>query len=404
MRAFFCDFTVFQNVNLICVLHGGEAVCDHDDRSAIREPFKRTLHRRFVFGVGKRRRFVQDEHGRIFEHDARNGNTLLLSARKVHALAADDGVHAMRELVQNIVALCVMESGEHLFPRCRRSAHAHVFKDGSFEQFAVLKDISDGIVQRLPVNILDVDAAHFDRARRRIPKTGYKSRSRRLSSAGGPYKRHRFTRFYIKSDAVDGVPVRTFICKRHVLKRNGIILRGLRRGRFGQRLDRQDTVDTLQGVGNDHIVFAHKHDLHQRDRDDGRKNDIKDEVQKEGSVHTARSKAKPRDDERHEHAVNSGRECDHRPHQAFGVGDYPCMVTVYGAFETLEREYRLPECLDDGYAAHIFHRLVVHVFERALILFHLARHVLSRHFGHDDKAEDGRNKAQKSEPPVEHEE
>ena len=133
----------------------------------------------------------------------------------------------MRELVQNIVALCVMESGEHLFPRCRRSAHAHVFKDGSFEQFAVLKDISDGIVQRLPVNILDVDAAHFDRARRRIPKTGYKSRSRRLSSAGGPYKRHRFTRFYIKSDAVDGVPVRTFICKRHVLKRNGIILRGL---------------------------------------------------------------------------------------------------------------------------------------------------------------------------------
>ena len=67
------------------------------------------------------------------------------------------------------------------------------------------------------------------------------------------------------------------------------------------------------------------------------------------------------------------------------------MIAVDRAFETLERKDRLPERLDDRYAAHILYRLVVHCFERALILFHLARHALARHFRHDDKAEDGRD-------------
>lgn len=67
------------------------------------------LHRHFVFRVGKRRRFIQNKNERIFEHDASNGNPLLFSARKIHALASDDGIHALRELRQNVVALCVVE-------------------------------------------------------------------------------------------------------------------------------------------------------------------------------------------------------------------------------------------------------------------------------------------------------
>ena len=65
MRAAARHLPAVQHINFIGVLNGREAVRNDDERLIPYDFGDGALHLLFVFGVGKRRCFVQDDDGRI---------------------------------------------------------------------------------------------------------------------------------------------------------------------------------------------------------------------------------------------------------------------------------------------------------------------------------------------------
>src|ERR1700691_635250 len=82
---------------------GGEAVGDDNDSTAFHEVGKRGLDQGFAFCVEGRGGFVEDQHGRVVEDSAGDGQALTLPAGKAEPFFADDGVvtvgHAFDEVV-----------------------------------------------------------------------------------------------------------------------------------------------------------------------------------------------------------------------------------------------------------------------------------------------------------------
>src|SRR5919202_1942854 len=69
--------------------HGGEPVGD-DERGPIQhQPFERLLHEHLGFGVERARRLVEEEHGRVLEDGAGDGDALALAARERDAALAE---------------------------------------------------------------------------------------------------------------------------------------------------------------------------------------------------------------------------------------------------------------------------------------------------------------------------
>ena len=72
--------TVLEHKDPVGVHHSGEPVGDHDDGAALRQRVEGRLHLRLVVGVCKGGGLVQDQHRRIFQHGAGDGQPLGLSA------------------------------------------------------------------------------------------------------------------------------------------------------------------------------------------------------------------------------------------------------------------------------------------------------------------------------------
>src|SRR5258708_22016805 len=82
----FGDAARVQNDDAVGPLDGRQAVRDHQRRAAAHERFQRRLHMALRFAVEGGGRLVEDEHRRILEERARDGEPLPLSARKAHAV------------------------------------------------------------------------------------------------------------------------------------------------------------------------------------------------------------------------------------------------------------------------------------------------------------------------------
>ena len=78
MSALLHDTAMVDHENLIGVTHRFQPVRDHDDRLIARQRLDRPLQPVFVFRIDVRRRFVQDDNGRVFQHGAGNGDALPL--------------------------------------------------------------------------------------------------------------------------------------------------------------------------------------------------------------------------------------------------------------------------------------------------------------------------------------
>ena len=80
MRPLFDYGAVAQNYYLIDVPDGREAVGDDDRGSTVHQSLQSLQQSCFRFRVEGRGRLIQDEHGRILEKGAGNGQTLPLAA------------------------------------------------------------------------------------------------------------------------------------------------------------------------------------------------------------------------------------------------------------------------------------------------------------------------------------
>src|SRR5689334_16712584 len=98
MRTALDDPTAFEHENLIGVDHGREAVSDDEYRPSREEPVDGFLDESLRFGIERRRRFVENENGRIDQQGARDRNALALAAGEPCAALAEDGFVALGQL------------------------------------------------------------------------------------------------------------------------------------------------------------------------------------------------------------------------------------------------------------------------------------------------------------------
>ena len=265
---------------------------------------------------------------------------------------------------------------------------------------AVLKHEGNRVHQLVFFNVLHIDPADGNTAALRIKEAGNERRQRGFSAAGGSDKRHRLSRADGKRNILHGIFC-AVIAEGYLIQRHGAVLRMLRCARLRKRGALQNTVNAGDGVLHDHAVFAHEHQLGERQRDDRRDDDVKEQVQQHAAVRTAAGEQKAACNQKHKHAVDRQRIEGHRPAHLLCVCDDPTLVVVDGALELFEGENRLTEGLDDGNPPHVLHRLPRHVRKRVLILCHLLLHPLAGHACHHGKGKRHRHKAQKPQPPVE---
>ena len=114
MGALLDDLTVIDNEYFVGMAHSFQPVSNHDDRLIVGQ-FRNGLHQLlFIFGVNIGSGFVQNDDWCVLHNRPGDGNALALAAGKRAACLADDGVKALRQRHDKVVAPRLLCSGLHL--------------------------------------------------------------------------------------------------------------------------------------------------------------------------------------------------------------------------------------------------------------------------------------------------
>ena len=120
----------------------------------------------------------------------------------------------------------------------------------------------------------------------------------------------------------------------------------------------ENTVNAVDRVGNDHVVFAHIHKACHRKRYNGRYDDIKQHVKQQLRSYRAVREPERPDDKECENAVYRQRIQHHRPTQIERIRRRPLFIIIDSSLEFFKREYGLAEGFHDRDAADILNCLV----------------------------------------------
>lgn len=104
MGAFLGNLPVVYHKDLVGIFNGRQPVGNGDHRLAPRQLGDRRLDQVFVFRIDACGGLVQDDNGGVLQDGPRNGDPLLLAARKGGPALAYDRVIALRELFNERVA------------------------------------------------------------------------------------------------------------------------------------------------------------------------------------------------------------------------------------------------------------------------------------------------------------
>jgi hypothetical protein len=105
VRATFDDAATFEHEDLVRRADGRQAVRDHEGRALRAQAAERRLDQGFALAVEARGRFVEDQEARVGEQRACDRDALALATREPHATLADDGVEALLEAGDELVAV-----------------------------------------------------------------------------------------------------------------------------------------------------------------------------------------------------------------------------------------------------------------------------------------------------------
>jgi hypothetical protein len=96
------DTTVFKNEDVIHLPDRREAVRDDDRGDRLEELMERVADLLLGFQIEVRGRFVEKEDLRFLEDGARDAEALLLAARELDPLLADEGPEALRQTMDEV--------------------------------------------------------------------------------------------------------------------------------------------------------------------------------------------------------------------------------------------------------------------------------------------------------------
>jgi hypothetical protein len=162
------DVAHLHDDDLRGLAHGGQTVRDHDGGARLHEVVQRRLHDALARRVERRRRLVQQQHARVAQQRARDGDALLLAARQLDALVAHLRVVALRQRLDEGVDVGGARRLEDFLVRRRAlgpGAVLDVVQDAHREERRLLRHDADVAAQRPQVERADVLAVEHDGAR-----------------------------------------------------------------------------------------------------------------------------------------------------------------------------------------------------------------------------------------------
>ncbi len=180
---FFHHTTSFHHHDAICIDHRGKTMGNHDCGAVLHDAFQRLLDPLLRFVVEGGSRFVEQENRRIAHDGASDRDALALAARKRHAVFADRRVVALRLLQDEFMRMGKFRRLDDFLIRRVRAAIADIVGNGAFKQIGLLRDIGDGMAQRLLLDLCDILSVEQDLAAVEILEALDKIDERRFARA-----------------------------------------------------------------------------------------------------------------------------------------------------------------------------------------------------------------------------
>ena len=193
---------------------------DHQRGTVGHQRFKGLAHRLLVHGIKMGCRFIQDQHGRIFQKRPGDGNALALPARKPHTAFAHHGLKTFGKTCHQFTQGCPLKCcGKFFFSRVR-SGNQDIGAQGVIEEKSILCDERNLSAQIIKTVIAKIMPAERNGPLLRIPKTHEKVRDGGLAGTGRPHEGNRLTRFGLKIGGVERLAVAGFISEIHLIQHN----------------------------------------------------------------------------------------------------------------------------------------------------------------------------------------
>lgn len=202
MAAQLDDAPVIHHGDAVGAAHGGKPVGDDDGGASLAQFIECLLDMRLGHAVQGARRLIQDENGRVFEEDARNGDPLLLPAGKHGAALTHVGLEALRHPADILVDLRPPGGLGHLLVGRIGAAVADIIGHAARKEENILLHHPDLPPQRLLRDLPHIMAVDADSAGGHIVKAGDELAQGGFSPAGGADQRHRFTGGNVQRDIV----------------------------------------------------------------------------------------------------------------------------------------------------------------------------------------------------------
>ena len=193
---------------------------DHQRGAVGHQCFKGLTHRLLVYGIKMGRRFIQDQHGRIFQKRPGDGNTLALPARKPHAPFADHGLKPFGKPRHQFTQGCPLKCcGKFFFGRLR-PGDQDIGAQGVVEKKSILCDERNLSAKVIKTVIAKIMPAESNGPLLRIPKTHEEVRDGGLAGTGRPHEGNRLARLRLKGGGIERLAVAGFISEIHLVQHN----------------------------------------------------------------------------------------------------------------------------------------------------------------------------------------
>ncbi len=189
------DFSFIEDDDAVRVAHGGKAMRDDDRRAIFGKSRKRFPHAFLRLRIERRRRFIQNDEGRIFEKYARNRNALLLPAGEFHAALADGCIVAAGERFDKESRRRPLRRFSYFHTRRIFFSVSDIFGDAVGKKKYVLLHDTDMPPQIFLRQFPNIRAADGNFSPRGIVETKEKRNQRRFPGARFPDKGRRLPRF-----------------------------------------------------------------------------------------------------------------------------------------------------------------------------------------------------------------
>ena len=151
---------MLHHQNPVGVLDGGQAVRNDEGGLSLHQVLHGPLHLLLGVGIHVAGGLVQNEHLRVVEHGAGDGQQLLLSLADVAAVLADHGVIALRQAHDVAVDACGLGRGHHFLHGGALLAVGDVVKNGAAKYPCILQHHRIGAAQGIARHLTHLAAIY----------------------------------------------------------------------------------------------------------------------------------------------------------------------------------------------------------------------------------------------------